>query len=162
MWQVGLTLCVLCAGAAILRDRCIFGVSAALLANWIINTVMVRSTGDASTWGVFLTVDYLSGIFILLALPLLCGRFTAGAIVIALSYALECVVHASYGLSDHGAWAAYRYWWTTFYIALAQMLFVVGWGLFEIARRFYRARRGVAPDVVGVSGRGPAPSFPES
>jgi hypothetical protein len=70
-------------------------------------------------------------------------------------------VHAAYGLSDHGQWSAYRYWWSTFYIAVGQMMIVFGWGLYELARRYDRARRGVAPDMAGAARNGDAPTVVE-
>lgn len=161
MWQLGLALALLTIGVALLRDRCLAGVAATLLANWTINTAMVRMTGDPASWGIFITTDYLSGVFVLVGLGLLCGRFTWGSVVIAMSYGLECIVHAAYGLSDHGIWATYRYWWTTFYIAVGQMMFVTGWGLYELARRYDRARRGMAPDVAGTARRGSAQTIVE-
>lgn len=151
MWQLGLALSVLCIGAALLRERCVFGVAATLLVNWTVNTVFVRVAGDVSPWGFFLATDYVSGVFVISGLAVICGRFTLASIIIALSYAAECVLHAAYGLSDHGAWATYRYWWATLYIAVGQMMFVFGWGAYELARRIGRARRRVPFDPARVA-----------
>ncbi len=158
MWQLGLALCALCLGAAVLRDRCISCVSAVLLANWGVNTAFVHISGAVDPWGFFLGADYVSGLFAVAGVGLICHRFTLGAIVIALSYALECVIHAAYGLSGHGQAASDQYWWATFYVAVGQMMFVVGWGIYEMARRAVRARRGVSPHPsVVLSGLGHMP-----
>lgn len=141
MWQMGLALLMLCGAAAVFRDRCIFGVSVVLLANWIANTAFVRATGDVDPWGIFLGVDYVSGVFTVAGIGFISGRFTFGSAAIALSYAVECIIHAAYGLSDQGPWAQYRYWWATFDIAVGQILFVLGWGIYERVRRATRARR---------------------
>jgi hypothetical protein len=161
MWQLGLLLSLLCVGAAVLRDRCVFGAAAALLVNWIVNTAAVWISGVDFPWGAFLTVDWLTGVFVLVGLPLICGRFTAGPVVIGLSYGLECILHAAFGLSDHGPWPEYRYWWTLYYIAIGQMLFVFGWGLYELGGRYHRARRRVAPDPSGAARGGASPTIAE-
>ena len=157
MWQLGLALSLLTIGAALLRDRCVFGTAAALLANWVVNTAIVRVTGEEYPWGAFMTVDWLTGVFVLVGLPLICGRFSPAPIIIGLSYGLECVVHAAFGLSAHDQWAKYRYWWTLNYVAVGQMMFVASWGAYELGRRRFRARRGLAPDAAGFARRG-APS----
>lgn len=144
MWQFGLALSALCIGAALLRDRCIFGAAATLLVNWVVNTLMVQHVTSVPSWGIFITTDYLSGVFLLVGLGLVCHRFTIGAVVLALSYGFECVIHAAYGLSEQGAWADYRYWWSLFFVAVGQMLFVIAWGLYELARGYLRDRGGVA------------------
>lgn len=146
MWEIGVALSALTIGVAVLRDRCLTGVALVLLTNWIANTAAVRISGDPNFWGFFLFADYLSGVLAAAGIGLLCQRFTVGGVVIGLSYALECVVHAAYGLSDHGTWAQRQYYWTTFYIAVGQMMFVGGWGIYELARRYDRARRGLSPD----------------
>lgn len=152
MWQLGLALAALCLGAAFIRDRCVLGVAATLLANWTINTVFAWATGEPASWGFFLGVDYASGIFALVGVGLICQRFTVGSIVIAISYAAECLMHAAYGLSDQGEWAQYRYWWATYYTAIAQLMFVFGWGAYEWARRSVRDRRRVSPRPLGLAG----------
>lgn len=146
MWQLGLALSALCLGAAVLRDRCVFGVCAVLLANWLINTAFVFLGSDVNPWGFFLGVDYLSGVFAVAGIGLICGRFTFGSVAIGLSYAVECVIHAAYGLSDQGVWAQYRYWWATFSVAVGQMLFMLGWVAYELARRAVSARRRIPSD----------------
>lgn len=156
MWQLGLALALLSIGAALLRERCITGAALVLLANWTINSLFCRFSADPYPWGFFLASDYVSGVFVVAGLGMICQRFTFGSVVLALSYAAECVMHAAYGLSDHGAWAQYRYWWAIFWVAVGQMAFVVGWGIYEMARRYARARRSLAPDLAGAAHRGSA------
>lgn len=146
MWELGLALSLLAIGSFLTGDRCVTAAALALLANWLLNTIVAWATDDPYPFGLFLGVDYLTGTFMLAGLSLVCGRIALVGIVLALTYALQCVLHAAYGLSDQGEWAQYRYWWALFYIAVGQMLIVFGWGAYELARRHLRSRGRLAPD----------------
>lgn len=141
-------------GAAFLRDRCVFGVACVLAANWCINTYIVNVMGG-SPWGWFILTDFTSGVLAMFGVSVLCERFSIGSIFIGVSYAVECIGHTAYGLSDHGVWAEYHYYWSLYYIALGQMLFVASWGLYGLARGHFRAGSSVFSDMVSHLRRSP-------
>lgn len=163
MWQLGAGLAALTVVLGFLTffrrlipEGCVFCASAVLLVNWAVNTAGVHALGADFPWGFFLSADYVSGVFAIAGLRMLCGKFTIGGVAIGLSYALECIVHASFGYSDQGAWAQYRYWWTLYYIALGQALFILGWGIYELARNRAGTWRRLSPDK-SVTSRAAAP-----
>jgi hypothetical protein len=113
------------------------GVSLALLANWLLSTAFVRSTGEDAPWLWFLTVDYLTGI-VLWLMP----RSRGNSLLMA-SYAVELLLHAAFGWSDQGGWARYRYWWALYYAAWAQVALVGAWSIYDAARHRLGDRPGI-------------------
>lgn len=147
MWQLGLALALLSVGAAFVRDRCILAVALALLANWALNTAIVEAAHEPFPWAFFIGSDYLTGMTVIAMSVIICDKVRTGAIAIAASYALQCLAHVSYSMSAQDGTAQYYYYWTLFYIAVAQGLLVFSWGLYELARRPARNSGSVPSDL---------------
>lgn len=149
-----LPICLIAAAvfALGLRNWRMLGAAVILLANWAINTAVVEWTGETYPWSWFLSVDYLSGVVVLIV----AGRPSIWQYIVTASFALECIAHGAFGLTRETPWTDYYYWWTLHDVAWSQFWFLIGWGFYELAARGFGHVRGAPSPVAGVGGHSAA------
>lgn len=155
MYMLPACLTAACVFGAVQRNWRMSGTGLVLLANWVINTGVAQWTGQNYPWPWFLSVDYLSGLVLLIV----AGRPTLWQAIVTALFAIECVAHGAFGLTRQTAWTEYYYWYTLHYIAWSQFWIVTGWGICELAGRRLRHARGTPSHIVGME-RG-KPTHPE-
>lgn len=128
-----------------------------LLADWALATLLAHITGTQYDWAWLALIDCLAAW--VLVIPH--RRMEA---ILSVSYAIEMLVHVSYGieatffLKPGDAWGTWhaqsRDWLILFVIACSQALFLVFWGLSNGGRRRNSLYRHIFPARLGAAAEG--------
>lgn len=156
MWLLPSCLFAACVFGAVLRKPRMTGTALILLLNWIINTAVCQWTGEPYPWPWFLSVDYLSGLVLLIV----AGKPSLWQAIVTALFALECIAHGAFGLTRQTAWTEYYYWYALHYVAWSQFWIVTGWGICDLAGRRRQHVRGASSSVPGMERNSPPRAEP--
>lgn len=144
-WALPPALIALCVMSGRLCDCRMRGTSVTLLANWSACTAIALATRNTYPPIWFFIFDYLSGLIVLVLVPLGRRRLSHWQRSIGALYAVELIVHAGVLMSTNEAAAKYYGWHMLHIIAWMQAVVVAIWGGTALLRRHRLHRRGSPP-----------------
>jgi apolipoprotein N-acyltransferase len=118
-----ITLTVMTAASALMREWRMAFALFVLGMNWMFNSAAVYALDISDPWWIFLPADYVCALVLMLVVDKPC-RWTCA---IAILYGFQCIAHGGYGATTHDAWARYCYYYTLSYLGWAQLGIMGGW-----------------------------------